>query len=157
MSQLTDSVRAEAERRGDWYGGTVDAICRFLDRHDAAFVDHSLTFQAFDEGAIPLKTPDGPLLLWATGLGEESAEVAGALLDVLALIASIGRAQGCAKKIVRDGDGPSVHGEVRDLDAALLKEAGDVLFYLNQVLKRRGLTLEQAAMALLVKLDGMRP
>lgn len=147
---LIEDIRAEEARRGDWYGGTVDAIVAFLGERDG------LTFAEFDRRAVPVKTPDGPLLLWATGLGEEAAETIEAAFG---FVVATGRVQGIAKKIERDGDGQDTGRAVTlaGRDAALLKEAGDVLFYLNQVLKRRGLTLEGSARALLAKLEGMRP
>lgn len=115
-----------------------------------------LTFEEFSQRSVPTKTPDGPLLLWASGLGGESAEVAEAMLDLLALVVASGGAQDAAKKIERDQGGHDVHGLVVDREVQLLKEAGDVLFYLDKLLCKRGLTLELAALALIEKLDGMR-
>lgn len=115
-----------------------------------------LTFRAFSGRAVPLKTPDGSLPLWAAGLGGETGEVVAELLGALSLVVASARVQDLAKKIERDGDGEDVHGRTPDRDALLLREAGDVLFYLNHLLARRGLTLEGAAEALLAKLDGMR-
>jgi phosphoribosyl-ATP pyrophosphohydrolase len=98
----------------------------------------SMTFQEFDRQVVPKKRePDelgapGLLLYQSNGMAGEAGEVANEV-----------------KKLVRDGnyDGYS--------DERILKECGDVLFYMARLLKLRGLTVEDAAHALLNKLEAM--
>lgn len=60
-----------------------------------------------------------------------------------------GEAANVVKKIVRDG-------ETEDLIVKLLSECGDQLFYMQRLLERRGLSIEDAAEALLAKLARIR-
>lgn len=114
-----------------------------------------LTFQRFEASMVPRKTPDGPLLLWATGLGGEVAEVAEAVSLLLSLVVAAGRVQDLVKKMERDGDGPDVRGRLIDHRAEVRKEAGNALFYLHHVLARCGLTLEDAALAQIDLLEAL--
>lgn len=81
---------------------------------------------------------DDSLCFWAAGLGEEAGEVLGQ-----------------CKKMVRDSKVPNP--PPNDRDAKLLDEAGDVLFYLRQVLAKRGYSLADAAEAIVAKLQSMGP
>lgn len=114
-----------------------------------------LTFNEFSVLSVPTKTPDAPLLLWAAGLGGENAEVATAMLDLISLMVAGGNASDAAKKLERSE--LSGFEDPVDRDAELVNECGDSLFYLDKLLARRGRTLEDAARALIAKLDHMRP
>lgn len=111
----------------------------------------ALTFDEFTERTVPRKTPDGPPLLWAAGLGGEAGEVMEA---AVAVVVHAGRAQDATKKIERDRGGPNMRGEVVDRDEELRKECGNVLFYLDRLLRSRGMTLEGAARAQIEAMEG---
>lgn len=81
---------------------------------------------------------DDSLCFWAVGLGEEAGEVLGQ-----------------CKKMVRDHKIPNPPPNGRDTQ--LLDEVGDVLFYLRQILAKRGLTLQDAADSIVAKLDAVGP
>ena len=102
-----------------------------------------LTLDELQERAVPRRgVYDDSLLFWSVGLGGESGEV----LNVV-------------KKIYRDAP-PVVEQDVlgtMSMNDKLVEEAGDVLFYLRQVLAKRGYTLEDAGRGLLDKLDAMGP
>jgi hypothetical protein len=102
------------------------------------------TFDEFTARTVPRKTPDGPPLLWAAGLGGEAGEVMEA---AVAVVVHAGRAQDATKKIERDQGGPNMRGEVVDRDEELKKECGNVLFYVDRLMRSRGMTLEDAALA----------
>lgn len=73
----------------------------------------------------------------------------GVLMDLYqsnAMQGESGEVGNIVKKMVRDG-------ETRELDDKMIDECGDVLFYMSRLLRRRGFTLEDAAIALLTKLD----
>jgi NTP pyrophosphatase (non-canonical NTP hydrolase) len=98
----------------------------------------SMTFEDWEALVIPTKRePEelgelGLLLYQSNGMAGEAGEVSNEV-----------------KKLVRDGDSPYS-------DAAILKECGDVLFYMSRLLKLRGLRVEDAAHALLNKLEDMK-
>ena len=95
-----------------------------------------LTFEDFQQSAAPVKHPVPENPLWpALALGGECGE----LLNV-------------RKKIERDYE-PSDQAEA--LREHFLEEAGDTLFYLRLALEERGFTLEDAATALISKLEGI--
>lgn len=80
--------------------------------------------------------------------GEPDLDEGGMLLyQSNALCGEAGEVANNVKKIVRDG---------RDLDGEVVIECGDVLFYMSRLLKMRGFTLEDAAQALLDKLEAQR-
>jgi hypothetical protein len=93
-----------------------------------------LTFAQFHEQAIPvnMETAQYGILYQSNGLGGESGEL-----------------QNIVKKMVRDG----MTDERR---YAALIEAGDIMFYMRQLLHEIGFTMEQAAQAELDKLEHMR-
>jgi hypothetical protein len=113
----------------------------------------TLTFDEFSERTVPLKTPDGPPLLWAAGLGGEAGEVMEA---AVAVVIHAGRAQDATKKLERDRGGTDVHGRLVDRDAQMRKECGNVLFYLDRLMRSRGMTLEDAARAQIEVMEAMR-
>lgn len=109
-----------------------------------------MTFDEFQAFARPMITPNAnELTFWATGLGGEIGEVIEELMDVASLSAASARLLNVCKKVDRDGSSP-------ELDARIEMESGDVLFYLNQILVRRRLSLESAAQACVAKLQNMR-
>jgi hypothetical protein len=117
------------------------------------------TFEEFDELTQPVKTPDGPLLLWATGLGGETGEVVEAWMDVMTFVVATSKVQDIAKKIERDDGRLDVHGraiDIAELDQRLIKESGNALFYLKEVLKKRGYTLDDASDAQIEAMREMR-
>jgi NTP pyrophosphatase (non-canonical NTP hydrolase) len=93
-----------------------------------------MTFEEFHEQAYPrLPLPDGThLLVYGLGLAEEAGEVAGKI-----------------KKLYRDKNGV-IDDEFR---FAIKKELGDVLFYVRNVANEVELTMQQAAISCLDKLD----
>lgn len=93
-----------------------------------------LTFIEFHDGAIPVnsETAQFGILYHSNGLGGEAGEL-----------------QNIVKKIIRDGDTP-------ERRHALLLEAGDVLFYMRQLLEELGFTMADAAQSQLAKLELMR-
>ncbi len=93
-----------------------------------------LTFQEFHDQATPVRadTSQFGILYQSNALGGESGEL-----------------QNLVKKMIRDGS------TVEKRRAALI-EAGDILFYLRQLLVDLGYTLEDAARAELDKLEAMR-
>ncbi len=93
-----------------------------------------LTFAEFHDRALPVnsETAQYGILYQSNGLGGESGEL-----------------QNIVKKIIRDGDTP-------ERRQALLLEAGDVLFYMRQLLEELGFTMADAAQSQLDKLDLMR-
>lgn len=99
-----------------------------------------LTLREFHERCVPAKRPldSQPMLFWACGLGEEAGEVLGVVKKAT------------HREIYETG----TPGEQAAYDQRLLEEAGNVLFYLRQVLEVRGLSLEQAARVQLDILDG---
>lgn len=97
-------------------GRRPESIGMTLDQAQAALKPHKR----------PLESQ--PLIFWALGLGEEAGEV-----------------QGVVKKATHREVYERAGNDVVDqYDARLLTEAGNVLFYLRQVLELRGLTLEMA-------------
>lgn len=114
-----------------------------------------MDFGEYQERAQPALTPtmDYYPSFWTNGLGGEAGEVVEAMFEALWLHRAASSCQNIAKKIERDQlDGKSAD----DADEKLLKEAGDVLFYLRQILERRGLSLNRAAYLSLMKLNEMR-
>jgi NTP pyrophosphatase (non-canonical NTP hydrolase) len=111
-----------------------------------------LTFDGFAERAVPRKG-SGPLLLWAAGLGGETGEVAEAVALMVSYAVHAGRVVDLAKKASREEAHRDPLEATRE---ALRREAGDALFYLHHTLVRCGLTLEDAALALLAKLEDAR-
>lgn len=96
---------------------------------------NGLTIAEFHDSIRPVK-------------GEPDLDEGGMLLyQSNAMCGEAGEVANNVKKIVRDG---------LDLDDEVLIECGDVLFYMSRLLKRRGFTLEDAAQALLDKLDSQR-
>lgn len=109
-----------------------------------------MDFNEFHARALPQITVDNDSpSFWGNGLGGEGGEVAEAVFNVMGLQLSIASLQNTAKKAERDGNRPELVGKVKD-------EAGDVLFYLRQVLENCGCTMEDAAQALLDKLEAMQ-
>lgn len=95
--------------------------------------------QDFIDQLVPRRgRGDDSLCFWATGLGEEAGEV-----------------MGQCKKLVRDHEAPNPIATERD--AKIISEAGDVLFYLQQVLAKRGYSLEDAAIVIVNKLGAIGP
>lgn len=94
----------------------------------------ALTFSEFHDQAIPVnsETAQFGILYQSNGLGGEAGEL-----------------QNIVKKIVRDGD-------TYERRYALLLEAGDVLFYMRQLLEELGFTIADAAQSQLDKLEFMR-
>lgn len=93
-----------------------------------------MNFVAFETKIGPVKgepplSGDAMLLYQANALAGEAGEVCDAV-----------------KKIVRDGAS----------DAEVLAECGDVLFYMRRLLVLRGYSIEDAAEALLLKLERQR-
>lgn len=93
-----------------------------------------MTFDQFEEQIVPAKPdptlpPSARLLYEACALASEAGEVAGE-----------------AKKMIRD----------HKPDEDMINECGDVLFYMHRLLRLRGCTLEDAAHALLDKLERQR-
>lgn len=114
-----------------------------------------MNFDQFQAKALPIIIPDNTSpSFWGNGLGGEGAETVEALMNCLGLTLATGRLQNIAKKIERDHPNSTATPEY--LEAALLQEGGDVLFYLRQVLDGQGLTLEHAAQVCLDKLDAMK-
>ena len=93
-----------------------------------------LTFAQFHDRCLPVnsETAQYGILYQSNGLGGESGEL-----------------QNIVKKMVRDG----MTDEKR---YAALIEAGDIMFYLRQLLQEIGFTMEEAAQAELDKLEAMR-
>lgn len=93
-----------------------------------------ITFADFHEQALPVKREpeDNGILYQSNAMCGEAGEVANIV-----------------KKLVRDG--PST-----ELDYKMLSECGDVLFYMRQLLERKGFTMEDAALKLLEKLRRMK-
>ena len=89
------------------------------------------TFNEFEQQANPVRAPldSKPITFWGCELGGEAGEVCNV-----------------AKKIERDG-------ESAELDDRLIDEAGDTLLALSWVLRKRGLSLNQAAEFALEKLE----
>lgn len=89
-----------------------------------------MTLGELHELLEPKKRPleSQSLTFWALGLGEEAGEVQGVVKKA-------------THRAVWEGQGNAVADEY---DARLLSEAGNMLFYLRQVLEYRGLTLEMA-------------
>lgn len=105
-----------------------------------------MTFDEFHAAARPLITPDrDEPTFWACGLAGEVGEVMEVAFELIALSIAGGALANTAKKIERDGAST-------ELDSKLVSESGDVLFYVRQVLERRGLNMQDAANACLVKL-----
>ena len=96
-----------------------------------------MTFVEFETKCNPLKTPldSRDITFWGCGLGGECGEV-----------------QNLCKKVDRDQPF-GIEGVV--IDQKILDEAGDTLFYLTQVLHKRGMTLNDAARGCLIKLEQM--
>lgn len=94
-------------------------------------VSNGMTLALAHALLAPEKRPlsSQPMTFWACGLGEEAGEVLGVIKKAT------------HREIWADGSGALQD----DYDARLLEEAGNVLFYLRQVLEIRGLTLEMAA------------
>lgn len=115
-----------------------------------------LTFDEFHDRALPLITPDNDsVTFWAAGLGGEVGEVFELFADLINLGAHSGRLLDVAKKIER-GDARPGRDDLGDLDQRLKSEAGNVLFYLRQILNRRGLDMQEAALAELDQLASIR-
>jgi NTP pyrophosphatase (non-canonical NTP hydrolase) len=101
-----------------------------------SLIPMSMTFEEFEARVVPMKRePEelgeaGMLLYQSNGMAGEAGEVANEV-----------------KKLVRDGDNGGHADEV------IKEEVGDTLFYAIRLLKRRGMTLEDAAEALLQKLE----
>lgn len=99
-----------------------------------------MTLVEFDSRIIPAKYEphhlgrEGILLYQSNGMAGEAGEVANE-----------------AKKMVRNREMDSPERE-----ANLVDECGDVLFYMSRLLRTRGKTLEDAANALLTKLDDQK-
>jgi NTP pyrophosphatase (non-canonical NTP hydrolase) len=99
----------------------------------------SMTFEDWEALVIPTKRePEelgelGLLLYQSNGMAGEAGEVSNEV-----------------KKLVRSGDNGGRADEV------IVEECGDVLFYMSRLLKQRGLRVEDAAHALLNKLENMK-
>lgn len=97
-----------------------------------------MTFQTFERLVIPQKRePDelghyGLMLYQSNGMSGEAGEVGNEV-----------------KKVVRDGIREDSWLKITD-------ECGDTLFYMQRLLQMKGLGVEDAARALLGKLDKMR-
>lgn len=117
---------------------------------------NGLTFDYFATAAKEVRNPlsSKPITFWATGLGGELAEFLEAAGDAIELAISVGKILNVAKKFERDQ--PWEEDRQCVLDEMMLSEAGDVMFYLDKILKKRGLSLNQAAVHCLHKLDRMR-
>lgn len=96
--------------------------------------NHNMTIAQFELEAEPAKTPleSRDITFWGCGLAGEAGEVCNV-----------------AKKMDRDGTSD-------EHDEHMLEEAGDTLFYLRCMLHKRGLTLVDAALYELNKLDQIR-
>lgn len=93
-----------------------------------------LTFAEFHKWALPVKKePDNNGVLYQSN----------------AMCGEAGEVANVVKKMERDGC-------TLELDAKMVKECGDVLFYMRQLLERRGFTMQDAAEALLHKLDALK-
>jgi phosphoribosyl-ATP pyrophosphohydrolase len=110
---------------------------------------------AFHDAATPAinMIDDGLLSFWVNGLTGEVGEV----IEAFEMCIGLAKANASLANISKKMDRAVLAGHaLDDADDALLKEAGDVLFYLRQVLERRGLTLNDAAVACLRKLAEIR-
>lgn len=101
-----------------------------------------LTFKLYSKTALevsryPSVNPPIPLL----GLGGEGGEVAEALVQALMVCASTGRIQEEYKKMIRDQGNEMTKAKRQ----ALIKELGDVLWYVNALGREIGTTLEEIA------------
>jgi NTP pyrophosphatase (non-canonical NTP hydrolase) len=108
-----------------------------------------MTFEEFEAQVTSVKgdpylEPAARLLYESNAIGGEAAEVFEA---VSGLLITAGHLQNTVKKNIRD-DTP--------LAQNLLDEHGDMLFYMKRLLNCCGFTLEDAAEALLAKLERMR-
>lgn len=98
-----------------------------------------MTFEEFEKQIIPAKREPteigyaGMMLYQSNGMAGEAGEAANEV-----------------KKLIRAGD--PVGGSFD----AVVEECGDQLFYMSRLLKMRGYRIEDAARALLAKLNGMR-
>lgn len=100
--------------------------------------DISMTLKELHAIAMPVK--------------KEPAFFVGVTLDVYqsnAMVGEAGEVANVVKKMARDG-------ESADLDEKMISECGDVLFYMRQLLHRRGFTLDDAGIALVRKLREMQ-
>lgn len=115
-----------------------------------------LTFDYFATAAKEVKNPlsSKPITFWAVGLGGEVGEFLEAAEDAIKLAIAAGKLLNIAKKIERDQNWQL--DKQRELDEKLLSEAGDLMFYIDKVLKKRGLTLNMAAVNCIHKLERMR-
>lgn len=119
----------------------------------------SLTFEEFQAGATPaIPMPDEGIEFWGVGLGGEVGELIEVAFALLMLSARSGMALNVCKKLARmiAVAHPGEEFSVEELDARLLKESGDILFYLEQVLGSRGYTLRDAAQETVDKLAALR-
>jgi len=93
-----------------------------------------MTFDEFEEQSYPrIKLPkDVCKFIYHLGLGEEAGEVLGK-----------------AKKLWRDKKGKPN----KKFKTEIKKELGDVLFYVRNIAKEYGITMEEVAQACLDKLD----
>lgn len=108
-----------------------------------------MTFDEFQDVALPVKTVDrDEPTFWACGLGGEAGEALELLAPVLGLTLRTAAVLNTAKKLERDGASAG-------LDERLVAECGNVLFYLAQVLRVRGLRLSDAALRELEALAAM--
>ena len=94
-----------------------------------------MNFQKYNEVSSKTIQADFPLFYLVLGLNEESGEVSGAL-----------------KKSIRDNGG--ILDEQRK--NCMLKECGDVLWYLNQVCNKLGSSLEDVAKMNIKKLQNRK-
>lgn len=115
-----------------------------------------LTFDQFTEQSQPVKTPlnSEKITFWTCGLAGEVAEFVEVAWNLVRLHIHSGRLANIAKKF--DRDQPWQADRQDALDEALISEAGNVLFYLDKVLQKRGFTLNNAAAAEIYHLEGMR-
>lgn len=116
---------------------------------------NGLTFDYFATAAVPQRAPldSKPITFWAAGLGGEVAEFSEVVLALLNLAVASGNVNNLTKKFERDQ--PALVAEQKELDDKIRAEAGNVLFYLNLVLQKRGLSLNEAAVSQLHVLDRM--
>lgn len=115
-----------------------------------------LTFDYFSTASKEVKNPleSKPITFWAVGIGGEVGELLDAAQDAIGLAIACGKLLNVAKKIERD---QAWQERIqRSLDEQMLSEAGDVLFYIDKTLKKRGLTLNMAAVYCIHKLERMR-
>lgn len=117
---------------------------------------NGLTFDYFSTAAKEVKNPlsSKPITFWAVGLGGEVGEFLEVAEDAIKLAIAAGKLLNVAKKFERDQ--PWRDERQRELDEQMLNEAGDAMFYIDKILKKRGLSLNMAAVYCIHKLERMR-